>query len=136
MHNEVIGGAEDESVPPETQNCLFSQMGTKKHFQVTIHGYFAMPQSRADVTKLLFKTDPSTTDVSYTLHIQCHVTCKCAFLTDLFPILPQEKSLVMSSIRGGAATAKVTQYLFTHAMAGPAPKQQQLASSSRQTKGT
>lgn len=86
--------------------------------------------------RLLFKTAHLMTDVSYVLRVQCHVTCICAFLTQSFPILPQEKSLAMSSMREGAATVEITWYFFTYTMAGPAPKQQHLASSSRQAKGT
>lgn len=76
------------------------------------------------------------TDVSYILHVQCHVIHKCAFLTDSFPILPQEKSLAMSSISEGAATVEITWYLLIQTVAGPTPKQLQLASSSKQTEGT
>ena len=136
---EWLGGVEEESVPPDVQNLPLPPNGDQETFSGNhpqLPCYATRFLSRAHVTRLLFKTGHLMTDVSYILHVWCHVTCKCAFLTDCFPILPQEKSLAMSCIREGAATVEITCYLFTHTMADPAPKQQQLASSSRQTKGT
>lgn len=90
--------------------------------------------SREDVTRLSFQPAHSMSDVSYILHIQRHGTCKCTFLTHSFPVLPWEESLATFSIEESDAGAETTWCPFTHTTPGPAPTQQQLASSSRQAK--
>lgn len=114
---EWFGGVEEESVPLDTQNLPLLPNGDEEIFSGNHPQspcYATKFLSRADVTRLTFKTAHLMTVVSYILHVQCRVTCKCAFLADSFPILPQEKWLAMSSIREGAATVEMWYLVSLH----------------------